>query len=69
MINGGLNPGIVQLIVGKTEKEATGYLDTFKRKWRVYSRNGAALELPPDRDDSRYSLIIDQGIVKRVIAG
>lgn len=69
MLNGTLNPAIVKLLIGKTEQDAISTLEGFQRKWRVYARDGAVFGSPIDRDDSRYGLVIDQGIVTRVMTG
>jgi len=69
MLNSGLNHGIVRLLIGKTEADAIAALVSFNCKWRVYAIDGSVTESPNDRDDSRYNLILNEGIITRVIAG
>jgi hypothetical protein len=64
-----LNHGIVRHLIGKTQAEAIASLQGFNCKWRIYAIDGAVVENPPDRDDQRYNLILENGIVTRVLAG
>jgi len=64
------NPSIAKLITGKTESEAIGILNQFKVPWRVMMRNGEANNLlSNDRDDRRYNLVLQDGLVERVLFG
>jgi hypothetical protein len=64
-----INHGIVRFLIGKTEADAIAALVSFNCKWRVYAIDGSVTEAPNDRDDGRYGLIINNGLVTRVIAG
>lgn len=64
-----LNSGIVKLLLGKLEQDAIDSLESFKRQWRIYAREGSVFDAPPDRNDNRFGLVIENGIVIRVIAG
>lgn len=64
-----LNHGIIRFLIGKTQAEAVQALQGFNCKWRLYAIDGSVIDQPPDRDDNRYNIIIDGGVVTRVIAG
>jgi len=69
MVHAGLNQGIIRLLIGKSEAEAIEALEGFKCKWRVYAVDGSVAGASSDRDDRRYNLILNDGVVTRVIAG
>ena len=69
MTHAGINHGIIRFLIGKTEADAIEALEGFKCKWRVYAVDGSVSEATSDRDDRRYNLILDNGIVVKVIAG
>ena len=65
-----MNQAICNLITGKREKEAIQDLNTFKCQWRILMRDGEAPQnLTPDRNDQRYGLVIQDGVVVRVMPG
>lgn len=65
-----INPSIVMLLLEKPEQEAASILNKFNCKWRVSHRDGENVNtISADRDDNRYNLIIQSGIIQRVLPG
>jgi len=65
-----INASIAKLLYGKTEEEAIKLLKQFNRTWRVVIRDEEPVpNLSPDRDDNRYSLVINAKRVERVTFG
>ncbi len=64
-----LNSSIHKLVLGKKEREAISILQSFKCAFRIIMRDGAVIETADNRDDSRYNLVINAGVVEAVIPG
>ena len=64
-----INPEIAKLMIGLSETEAKAVCKSYRGTCRVILRDGLAEVLPDDRNDKRYSLILKDGLVVRVVAG
>jgi len=65
-----INPSISKLLLGIPEADAGALLNQFQVTWRVSHRDGAQVEtITQDRDDGRYNLLLNDGIVVRVLPG
>jgi len=66
----GLNSGIVSAAVGLSEVAAKDLLRSLKCSFRVTHRDGYKVKhLSDDRDDCRYNLMVEGGIVARIYGG
>ena len=65
-----MNPEIAKLVLNEKEGEAKKILKRYKASYRVTHRDGSPLKyVTDDRDDNRYSMIVENGIVVRVYGG
>jgi len=65
-----VNSSIHKLLLGKTEAEAIVILNQFKCSWRVKFRDNVMVtNLSADRNDHRYNLCLEDGVVVRVLPG
>jgi hypothetical protein len=53
-------------IIGKSESEAIGMLETAGIKWRIAGRDGKPYRVTADFVKGRYNLMIDKGEVVSV---
>ncbi len=63
-----INPEIAKLMIGLPEAEAKAVCKSYRGTYRVIFRDGLP-EVLHDRNDKRYSLILKDGLVIRVVAG